>query len=61
MRGLRSLRGEYDSSDFNTACQATSNLYGGMLTNLGEMRFGQPYNQAGVIMNRQFGDNAKNP
>ena len=38
----------YDLSDFDTACQATANLYGGTLTNLGPMRFGQTYNTTGV-------------
>ena len=38
----------YDLSDFDTPCQATANLYGGTLTNLGVMRFGQTYNKTGV-------------
>ena len=38
----------YDLSDFDTAVQATANLYGGTLTNLGVMRFGQTYNKTGV-------------
>ena len=38
----------YDISDYNTAVQATANLYGGTLTNLGTMRFGQTYNKTGV-------------
>ncbi|MBR0506281.1 MAG: hypothetical protein IJJ84_12825, partial [Kiritimatiellae bacterium] len=38
----------YDLSDFDTACQATANLYDGTLNNLGPMRFGQTYNKTGV-------------
>ena len=38
----------YDLSDFDTPCQATANLYGGTLTDLGVMRFGQTYNKTGV-------------
>ena len=38
----------YDLSDFDTACQATANLYDGTLTIPGVMRFGQTYNKTGV-------------
>ena len=38
----------YDLSDFDTACQATANIYGGTLTVGGVMRFGQTYNKTGV-------------
>ena len=38
----------YDVSDYNTAVQATANLYGGTLTNVGTMRFGQTYNKTGI-------------
>ena len=38
----------YDLSDFDTPCQATANLYGGTMTNVGVMRFGQTYNKTGV-------------
>ncbi|MBR0506020.1 MAG: autotransporter-associated beta strand repeat-containing protein, partial [Kiritimatiellae bacterium] len=38
----------YDLSDYDTAVQATANLYGGTLSNTGPMRFGQTYNKTGV-------------
>ncbi|MBQ3288523.1 MAG: hypothetical protein IJH50_03860 [Kiritimatiellae bacterium] len=38
----------YDLSDYDTACQATANIYGGTLTVTGVMRFGQTYNKTGV-------------
>ena len=38
----------YDLSDYDTACQATANLYDGTLTDLGVMRFGQTYNKTGI-------------
>jgi autotransporter-associated beta strand protein len=38
----------YDLSDFDTACQATANIYGGTLNVSGVMRFGQTYNKTGV-------------
>ena len=38
----------YDLSDFDTACQATANLYDGTLTIPGVMRFGQTYNKTGI-------------
>ena len=38
----------YDLSDFDTAAQATANLYGGTLNVSGVMRFGQTYNKTGV-------------
>ena len=38
----------YDLSDFDTAVQATANLYGGTLNIPGVMRFGQTYNKTGV-------------
>ena len=38
----------YDLSDFDTACQATANIYGGTLNVSGVMRFGQTYNKTGI-------------
>ena len=38
----------YDLSDYDTACQATANLYGGTLNVSGVMRFGQTYNKTGI-------------
>ena len=38
----------YDLSDFDTACQATANIYGGTLNVSSVMRFGQTYNKTGV-------------
>ena len=38
----------YDLSDFDTACQATANIYDGTLSVGGVMRFGQTYNKTGV-------------
>ena len=38
----------YDLSDYDTACQATANLYGGTLNIESVMRFGQTYNKTGV-------------
>ena len=38
----------YDISDYNTACQATVNLYGGTLNVTTTMRFGQTYNKTGI-------------
>ena len=38
----------YDLSDYDTACQATANIYGGTLNVSGVMRFGQTYNKTGV-------------
>ena len=38
----------YDISDYNTAVQATANLYGGTLNVTTTMRFGQTYNKTGI-------------
>ncbi|MBR1587651.1 MAG: hypothetical protein IJ658_04925, partial [Kiritimatiellae bacterium] len=38
----------YDVSDYDTAVQATANLYGGTLKVMTTMRFGQTYNKTGI-------------
>ena len=38
----------YDISDYDTAVQATANLYGGTLNVTTTMRFGQTYNKTGI-------------
>ena len=38
----------YDVSDYDTAVQATANLYGGTLNVTTTMRFGQTYNKTGI-------------